>query len=59
VAIGEHFLAAGHGERTRAQVLSRAADLILGRSGDRVTPSRPQADGPQVLTAWSQPGQCP
>ncbi|WP_369252194.1 TetR/AcrR family transcriptional regulator [Geodermatophilus amargosae] len=31
VAIGEHFLAAGHGDRTRAQVLARAADLILDR----------------------------
>ncbi len=32
VAIGEHFLAAGHGDRTRAQVLARAADLVLGRA---------------------------
>jgi hypothetical protein len=32
VAIGEHFLAADHGGRTRAQVLARAADLILNRS---------------------------
>lgn len=31
VAIGAHFLAAGHGERTRAQVLARAADLVLDR----------------------------
>jgi AcrR family transcriptional regulator len=31
VAIGEHFLAADHGDRTRAQVLSRAADLLLNR----------------------------
>ncbi|GAA4471330.1 TetR/AcrR family transcriptional regulator [Phytohabitans houttuyneae] len=31
VAIGEHFLAADHGGRTRAQVLSRAADLLLDR----------------------------
>ena len=29
VAIGEHFLAADHGDRTRAQVLVRAADLLL------------------------------
>jgi AcrR family transcriptional regulator len=29
VAIGEHFLAADHGERTRAQVLIRAADLLF------------------------------
>jgi AcrR family transcriptional regulator len=32
VAIGEHFLAADHAGRTRAQVLSRAADLLLDRS---------------------------
>ncbi|MEU8890038.1 TetR/AcrR family transcriptional regulator [Streptomyces sp. NPDC048442] len=32
VAIGSHFLAAGHGDRTRAQVLARAADLLLDRS---------------------------
>ena len=32
VAIGEHLLAAGHGDRTRAQVLARAADLVLGRA---------------------------
>lgn len=31
VAIGGHFLAADHGDRTRAQVLTRAADLILDR----------------------------
>ncbi|MFI0405679.1 TetR/AcrR family transcriptional regulator [Actinomadura sp. 3N508] len=30
-AIGEHFLAADHGGRTRAQVLARAADLLLDR----------------------------
>jgi len=29
VAIGEHFLAADHGDRTRAQVLVRAAGLLL------------------------------
>ncbi|WP_433303815.1 TetR/AcrR family transcriptional regulator [Actinoplanes sp. CA-030573] len=29
--IGEHFLAAEHGGRTRAQVLARAGDLILSR----------------------------
>jgi AcrR family transcriptional regulator len=29
LAIGEHFLAADHGDRTRAQVLARAADLLL------------------------------
>ncbi|TDD94363.1 TetR/AcrR family transcriptional regulator [Actinomadura rubrisoli] len=31
VAIGEHFLAAGHGGRTRAQVRAHAADLLLNR----------------------------
>ncbi|MFI7491926.1 TetR/AcrR family transcriptional regulator [Micromonospora echinaurantiaca] len=31
LAIGEHFLAADHGDRTRAQVLDRAADLLLDR----------------------------
>jgi hypothetical protein len=31
VAIGEHFLAADHGDRTRTQVLARAADLLLDR----------------------------
>jgi AcrR family transcriptional regulator len=31
VAIGEHFLAADHDGRTRAQVLTRAADLVLDR----------------------------
>lgn len=30
-AIGAHFLAVDHGDRTRAQVLSRAADLLLDR----------------------------
>ncbi len=32
VAIGEHFLAADHGGRTRAEVLVRAADLLLNRA---------------------------
>lgn len=31
VAIGEHFLAADHEGRTRAQVLTHAADLLLNR----------------------------
>jgi AcrR family transcriptional regulator len=31
LAIGAHFLAADHGDRTRAQVLTRAADLVLDR----------------------------
>ena len=29
--IGEHFLAADQGGRTRAEVLARAADLLLDR----------------------------
>jgi len=37
VAIGEHFLAADHGGRTRAQVLARAADLLLNH------PTKPTA----------------
>jgi AcrR family transcriptional regulator len=37
VAIGEHFLAADHDGRTRAQVLRRATDLLL----DRPTRTRP------------------
>ncbi|WP_350275037.1 TetR/AcrR family transcriptional regulator [Kribbella sp. HUAS MG21] len=32
VAIGAHFLAVEHGNRTRPEVLARAADLILDRS---------------------------
>jgi AcrR family transcriptional regulator len=40
VAIGEHFLAADHGDRTRAEVLARAADLLLDRpAGTRATSS--------------------
>jgi AcrR family transcriptional regulator len=31
VAVGEHFLAADHGDRTRAQVLEQAVDLLLDR----------------------------
>ncbi|WP_246083373.1 hypothetical protein [Nonomuraea diastatica] len=34
VAIGEHFLAADHGGRTRGEVLARAADLLLDRRHD-------------------------
>ena len=41
VAIGEHFLAADHGDRTRAQVLARAADLLLDR------PARSAAASPE------------
>jgi AcrR family transcriptional regulator len=44
VAIGEHFLAADHGDRTRAQVLARAADLLLDRPPR--TPPLPPGDGP-------------
>jgi AcrR family transcriptional regulator len=36
--IGEHFLAADHGDRSRAQVLRRAGDLILNRHRDRTPP---------------------
>jgi AcrR family transcriptional regulator len=32
LAIGANFLAADHGDRTRAQVLARAADLLLDRN---------------------------
>jgi hypothetical protein len=35
--IGEHFLAADHGDRTRAQVLRRAGDLILNRDAGTVS----------------------
>jgi AcrR family transcriptional regulator len=31
VAIGEHFLVADHGDRTRAEVVAHAADLLLDR----------------------------
>ena len=44
VAIGEHFLAADHGDRTRAQVLARAADLLLDRPPR--TPPPPPGDAP-------------
>ncbi|MFC7546737.1 TetR/AcrR family transcriptional regulator [Plantactinospora sp. GCM10030261] len=40
VAIGEHFLAADHGGRSRAQVIARAADLLLSR------PTRSPSTGP-------------
>jgi len=40
VAIGRHFLAADHGDRTRDQVLTRAVDLLLDR------PSATTATGP-------------
>ena len=33
VAIGRHFLAADHGDRTLDQVLARAVDLLLDRPG--------------------------
>jgi len=39
VAIGEHFLAADHGDRTRAQVLARAADLVLDRPREDPDPA--------------------
>jgi hypothetical protein len=31
VAIGEHFLVTDHGDRTRAQVLARAVDLLFSQ----------------------------
>ncbi|MEU6721770.1 helix-turn-helix domain-containing protein [Nonomuraea sp. NPDC046802] len=34
LAIGLHFLAAGHGDRTRAQVLARANDLLFDRTDE-------------------------
>ncbi|TMR21920.1 TetR/AcrR family transcriptional regulator [Nonomuraea turkmeniaca] len=40
LAIGEHFLAADHGDRTRAQVLARAADLLLDRPAKTTTTDR-------------------
>ncbi|MEV0900804.1 TetR/AcrR family transcriptional regulator [Actinoplanes sp. NPDC049802] len=43
--IGEHFLAADHGDRTRSQVLRKAGDIILDRrpgdGADGRQPSRP------------------
>jgi AcrR family transcriptional regulator len=41
LAIGEHFLAAGHADRTRAEVLDDAAELLLGGPGShsRGTPA--------------------
>ncbi len=44
VAIGEHFLAADHGDRTRAEVLARAADLLLDRPAR--TTAAPSEDRP-------------
>ena len=40
LAIGEHFLAADHSGRTRAEVLARAVDLLLNR------PATDAADSP-------------
>ena len=37
LAIGEHFLAADHGGRSRSQVLSRTADILLNRSDASAT----------------------
>jgi hypothetical protein len=45
LAIGEHFLAADHGERTRAQVRARAADLLLNRQKRPRPRTRPFVDG--------------
>jgi hypothetical protein len=51
VAIGRHFLAADHGDRTRDQVLARAVDLLLDRPG-AVTAAdpapRPGAEGEEL-----------
>ncbi|GIH73914.1 TetR/AcrR family transcriptional regulator [Planobispora longispora] len=44
VAIGEHFLAADHGGRTRGQVLARAADLLLDRPSTTAAADR---EGPR------------
>jgi AcrR family transcriptional regulator len=41
VAVGEHFLAADHGDLSRAQVLARAVDLLLDRA-----PTRPGSGEP-------------
>jgi len=41
LAIGEHFLAADHGDRTRAQVLARAADLLFNRPTKTTATDRP------------------
>ncbi|WP_240487330.1 TetR/AcrR family transcriptional regulator [Actinomadura flavalba] len=43
-AIGQHFLAADHGDRTRAQVLARATDLLLDRPAGTTPPH--DAPGP-------------
>jgi AcrR family transcriptional regulator len=45
VAIGEHLLAADHGGRTRAQVLTRAADLLFSRPARTRQRTRPVASG--------------
>ncbi|MFD5554426.1 TetR/AcrR family transcriptional regulator [Streptomyces sp. NPDC127068] len=42
-AIGAHFLAADHGGFTRAQVLDRAADLLLDRPRDPAVAPEPGA----------------
>jgi AcrR family transcriptional regulator len=44
LAIGEHFLVAGHGGRTRAEVVARAADLLL----DRPSPRRRRGGGDRI-----------
>ena len=47
VAIGAHFLAADHGDRTRAQVPARAADLLLDRPPRTTAPSSEDRPGPR------------
>ncbi|SNT16430.1 DNA-binding transcriptional regulator, AcrR family [Asanoa hainanensis] len=38
LAIGAEFLAADHGDRTRSQVVSRAADLLFGQEAPEASP---------------------
>jgi AcrR family transcriptional regulator len=51
VAIGRHFLAADHGDRTRDHVLARAVDLLLDRPGAATATDpapRPEAEGGEL-----------
>jgi AcrR family transcriptional regulator len=47
VAIGRHFLAADHGDRTRDQVLARAVDLLLDRPGATTATDPAPRPGPE------------
>jgi AcrR family transcriptional regulator len=50
LAIGEHFLAADHGERTRSQVCARAADLLFNRPAvTTVTDPAPPSTADRVV----------